>query len=326
MMNSDPDKWLLIINPISGTSNKRGLDKIVKEKMSRLGVTVDSQWTTSRGDATRLAKEAVSSGYGSILAAGGDGTVNEVATALIDTGATLGIIPCGSGNGLARHLEIPVDIDEALDIIAIRHVTRCDCGRVNDLPFFCTFGVGFDAAVSEKFAKEKHRGKLTYVKNTCREFLNYNAEEYTITTDDKILTEKAFLIAVCNASQYGNNAYIAPDASMTDGMLDITIVHEGNLLSTALVGIDLMAGNINHNTQISRLRVTKATISRASSGAAHIDGEPLMMPATMEVVCVGNSLRVYTPLLNHSVKPIFTPLQAMAKDLSLWVRKLGNHT
>lgn len=325
MMNSNPDRWLLIVNPISGTSNKRGLEKIVRDKMAPLGVTIEQAWTTSKGDATRLARKAVAEGYGSVIAAGGDGTVNETATALLDTGVTLGIIPCGSGNGLARHLEIPVDVDESLEIIALRHVTRCDSGRVNDLPFFCTFGLGFDATVSEKFAQEKHRGKLTYVKNTCREFLNYHSEEYTITANGQKLTEKAFLVAVCNASQYGNNAYIAPDASMTDGMLDITIVHDGNLLSTALVGVDLMTGNINNNTQITRLRAATATISRSAPGPAHIDGEPVTMAEKMDIMCLGNSLHVYTPLELHTVRPIITPLQAMAKDFSLWIKKLGGH-
>lgn len=307
MMNSNPDKWLLIINPISGTSNKRGLDKVVRERMAELGVTIDTVWTTARGDATRLAQRAIREGYGSVLAAGGDGTVNETATALLDTHVTLGIIPCGSGNGLARHLEIPVDVDESLNIIAMRHVTRCDSGLVNDRPFFCTFGVGFDATVSEKFAREKHRGKLTYVKNTYREFINYTPEEYIITVNGEKLTEKAFLIAVCNASQYGNNAYIAPEASMTDGMLDITIVHDGNLLSRALVGVDLMAGNIVHNTNITTIRTSELTISRASSGAAHIDGEPVVMPESMEIRCVGNSLHVYT-LSNFTECVLSSPL------------------
>ncbi len=319
-MTPDTDKWLMIINPISGTSDKRGLDQLALERFTSLGVHVDVVWTTCQGDATVQARRAVAEGYGSVIAAGGDGTINETALALLNTGVTLGVVPCGSGNGLARHLEIPVDVDESLDVIALRHVTRCDSGLVNEHPFFCTFGVGFDAAVSEKFASEKHRGKLTYLRSTFREFLTYAPEEYEIMANGEVLTQKAFLVAVCNASQYGNNAYIAPDASMTDGQLDITIVHSGNLLTTALVGVDLMSGNLNRNTLISRLKVPSAVITRRGEGPAHIDGEPLILPERLEVKCLSNSLCVYTPLETHPVRPIITPLHAMAKDLQIWFK------
>lgn len=319
-MTPDPDKWLLIINPISGTSDKRGLDKVAIERFAPLGVRVDVVWTTCQGDATAQARRAVAEGYGTVIAAGGDGTINETALALLNTGVTLGVVPCGSGNGLARHLEIPVDVDESLNVIALRHVTRCDSGMVNERPFFCTFGVGFDAAVSEKFANEKHRGKLTYLRSTFREYLNYAPEEYEIMANGEVLTQKAFLVAVCNASQYGNNAYIAPDASMTDGQLDITIVHSGNPLTTALVGVDLMSGNLNRNTLISRLRVPSAVITRRGGGPAHIDGEPITLPERLEVKCLSNSLHVYTPLETHPVRPIITPLNAMIKDLQIWFK------
>lgn len=319
-MTPDSDKWLLIINPISGTSDKQGLEQLALERFAPLGVHVDVAWTTGHGDATNLARRAVAEGYGSVIAAGGDGTINETAMALLNTGVTLGVVPCGSGNGLARHLEIPVDAEESLDVIALRHVTNCDSGMVNERPFFCTFGVGFDAAVSEKFATEKHRGKLTYLRNTFREFLNYAPEEYEIMANGEVLTQKAFLVAVCNASQYGNNAYIAPDASMTDGQLDITIVHSGNPLTTALVGVDLMSGNLNRNTLISRLRVPSAVITRRGGGPAHIDGEPITLPERLEVKCLNNSLQVYTPLEMHPVRPIITPLHAMVKDLQIWFK------
>ena len=212
----DSKRCLLIINPISGTNNKRGLDKIVKDKLADTGLQIEPVWTTARGDATRFAEKAVENGFHSVIAAGGDGTVNETAKALCGSETALGVIPCGSGNGLARHLEIPINIDASIDILRENHIISCDYGTANDMPFFCTFGMGFDAAVSKRFAEGKHRGFAKYIKSAFEEFRSFNSDEYIISANGKVLTEKAFVIAACNASQYGNNAYIAPQASMTD--------------------------------------------------------------------------------------------------------------
>ena len=162
---------LLIVNPISGTSRKEGLEEKVVSYLGLHGIEVTPRRTTCAGDATRLAREGVEEGFDMVIAAGGDGTVNETANALCDTGTAFGIIPCGSGNGLARHLGIPVDIRAALEIIAEGRTELCDHGVVNGLNFFCTFGMGFDATVSHKFAESKHRGKLTYISNTFREYI-----------------------------------------------------------------------------------------------------------------------------------------------------------
>ena len=263
---------LLIINPVSGTSRKEGLEERVAERLGREGIAVTTRRTASADDATTFAREAVDKGFDMVLAAGGDGTVNETANALCGTGVAFGIIPCGSGNGLARHLNIPVDVRAALEIIAEGRTEVCDHGDVNGRNFFCTFGVGFDAAVSHKFAESKRRGKLTYLSNTFREYITYRPDEYVISANGEVITERAFVVAVCNASQYGNNAYIAPQASITDGLLDVTIIHYGNLLSTALVGLDLMNGSIERNMLIHAFRASSLTIERKNPGPAHLDG------------------------------------------------------
>ncbi len=319
------NKCLLIINPISGTTNKRGLDKRVARRLESLGLEIETAWTTARGDATRLAGRAVAEGYHTVIAAGGDGTVNETARALCGSDVRLGIIPCGSGNGLARHLDIPIDIEGALDIIAADCPVACDYGTVNSQPFFCTFGVGFDAAVSHKFARQRRRGPLSYLHSTFREFVKYHADEYTISANGQLLTERAFLVAVCNASQYGNNAYIAPHASMTDGLLDVTIVHQGNPLTTALVGVDLLTGYIDRNILIHTFRTSAATISRTDKGPAHIDGEPLVLPETIEVACHPRQLTIYTNPNERPFRPILTPLSSMLRDFRLAAGRLFHH-
>lgn len=310
-------KLLLIINPISGTDNKEKIEPLVRKYLEPLGYKVRVDYTCARGDATRLAHWAVDNGYFGVIAAGGDGTVNETAIALCDTDTALAIIPCGSGNGLARHLGIPIDIADSIKIISEGHILACDYGSVNRRPFFCTFGVGFDAAVSETFAKQRRRGKFSYLKSAISEYVNYNPQVYTISANGHILTEKAFLIACCNASQYGNNAYIAPEASITDGLLDITIIHAGSPLDTAFVGVDLFTGYINSNTLIHSFRAPAAVIYRSAEGPVHLDGEPITMGDVMSIKCHHESLKIFTPKNQIEFRPIITPIENIMRDISL---------
>lgn len=316
----DHKRALLIINPISGTDDKHGLDQVVADA---LDVDLEVAWTKGRGDATRLAGEAVRRGFHSVFAAGGDGTVNETARALCGSPVALGILPCGSGNGLARHLGIPIDIADALRIISRDHIERCDYGMANGKPFFCTFGVGFDAAVSSKFAMAGRRGRLSYIRETFLEYLSYSPEIYSISAPEVgPITERAFLVAVCNASQYGNNAYIAPNASMTDGLLDVTIVHSGNPLTTAIVGLDLLTGFIGRNTQIHSFRTPALTITRHGDGPVHLDGEPMSMDRSISLECRPSSLSIYTPGINETFKPIITPMRAFMRDIHYAIRHI----
>lgn len=318
----DENRYLLIINPISGTGNKRGLAEYVAAHLGKAGISIDVAYTQGHGDATRFTLDAVSKGYAAVLAAGGDGTVNETARALCGTPTALGIIPSGSGNGLARHLGIPVDPAPAIDIILKGNIVDCDYGTANGEPFFCTFGVGFDAAVSEKFAKQKRRGKLSYIRSAISEYVSYNPQVYTISANGKILTQKAFIVACCNASQYGNNAYIAPTASITDGLLDITIVHAGTPLDTAMVGVDLFTGYINRNTMINTFRTPSAVIYRTGEGPAHLDGDPVTMDDIMTVKCHHNAIRIFTPADRGRFRPIITPVQSAMSDLGTAIGRL----
>ncbi len=315
-------KARLIINPVSGTHSKAGLAANVIDSLSPLGWDVETCYTRCGGDATRLAGDAVDKGYDAVFAAGGDGTVNETAAALCGSQTSLGIIPCGSGNGLARHLGIPVDAREGLKIIISEKPREIDYATVNDRKFFCTFGVGFDAAVSDTFARKKTRGKLTYLQSTFETYAHYEPELYTITANGQTMTEKAFLIAVCNASQYGNNAYIAPSADIDDGLLDVTVIHSGNPLSTALVGFDLLAGMIEHNVLIHQFRTSSLTIERSVKGMAHIDGEPLSMPPRLDIRCHPGQLKVFAPKDRKSIRPFITPAASMFEDFRLAVNRV----
>lgn len=321
-MEATNRRLLLIINPISGLGSKETFEPLVRKTLEPIGYEVKTVYTCARGDATRLARQAVKEGYYGVLAAGGDGTVNETARALCHTDTILGIIPCGSGNGLARHLGIPIDPASAVRIIAEGHVTESDFGAVNGRPFFCTFGVGFDAAVSSNFARQHRRGPLTYIRSTIAEYIKFHPQVYTVSANGHVLTEKAFLIAVCNASQYGNNAYIAPRATMTDGLLDITIIHAGNPLSTMLVGVDMLTGYTYRNALVDTIRVSSATIERKHPGPAHIDGEPVALGETLEVCCHPGQLWLYTNPDERPFRPIITPIASMIREARYSINRI----
>lgn len=329
MQSNDPGteargagRLMLIINPISGTGSKKGVAEMVRERMGALSLDVDVRVTGARGDATRLAQEAASEGYYGVLACGGDGTVNETARGLLGSDTALGILPAGSGNGLARHLGIPMDIPLALDVVSADNIVASDYGSVNGNPFFCTFGLGFDAAVTHRFARRKRRGLLSYAAASISEYVQYRPQVYTVSANGKILTEKAFLIAVCNASQYGNNAYIAPHASITDGLLDITIVHSGTPIDTAVMGMDIFTGYINKNTMVHSFRAPAVVIYRSQEGEAHIDGEPIILDSILDIKCRRGQLKIFTPDNRGDFKPIITPMKEMLRDARLGLHHL----
>lgn len=317
-------KIKVIVNPVSGTRSKRGVAAMIEKALSEHGFQTEICLTTCRGDATRLAREAVAQGCYGVLAVGGDGTVNETAAALCGSHTALGIIPLGSGNGLARHVGIPMDVKAALRVICRDAVRACDYATANGRPFFCTCGFGFDAAVTHRFSRQRRRGLTTYLKSTLEEFVGYKSEKYRITVDNyETFEQEAFVVACCNASQYGNNAYIAPHASITDGLLDLTVIHEGNPLSKVLVGVEMITGLIGNNAMIDTLRARKVLIEREADGPAHLDGEPLEMPAAIEVQIHPGGLYMFTndrktrflPLLSAIYKPVE---ELASKVRSIW--------
>lgn len=316
---------MVIINPVSGTRSKRGLDSLIEDRLARAGFATDLRFTTCRGDATRLALEAVEAGYYGVIAVGGDGTVNETARALCDSRLAMGIIPTGSGNGLARHLSIPMDIKGALRVISRDFIKACDYATANGRPFFCTCGFGFDAAVSHRFARQHRRGLTTYLKSAVEEFVHFKESAYNIAIDGKVPFEKdAFLVAVANASQYGNNAFIAPMASITDGKLDLVVVHKGNPLTKMLVGVELMTGTISNNAMVDVVKVEQVVIERPAAGEAHIDGEPIELPARIDIRVHPAELLMFVNKRKPRFRPLLTALAKPFEELGSRIRSLFN--
>ena len=283
---------VFIMNPISGTVKKAGIPEIIAETLDRERFDYRIAYTEYAGHAEVIARREVDTGTGIVVAVGGDGTVNEVGRALIHTPSALGIVPCGSGNGLARHLMLPMDIRKSIEVINRCEIRDVDYGTINGRPFFCTCGMGFDAFISKKFAEAGKRGKTTYIENVLKEGLSYKPETYFIEDEQGTTIHKAFLISCANASQYGNNAYIAPQASMTDGLLDVIIMEPFDMLEAPQVAIEMMNKTLDKNQKIKTFRTQHLHIRRKSDGWIHFDGDPFFASADVDIRLIHGGIRM----------------------------------
>ena len=283
---------VFIMNPISGTQNKAGIPELIESTLDHEKFSYELLMTEHAGHASELAQEAMERGEDIVVAIGGDGTVNEVARAIVHSQTALGIIPCGSGNGLARHLMIPMNIKRAIGIINRDEIHELDYGLINGHPFFCTCGMGFDAFVSQKFAEAGKRGPITYVENVLREGLKYEPETYEIQDEQGLTRAKAFLISCANASQYGNNAYIAPQASMSDGLLDVIIMEPFDVIEAPQISIEMFNKTLDKNSKIKTFRCQKLHIHRKQAGVIHFDGDPVMTDADVDIELKPKGIRV----------------------------------
>lgn len=326
-------KVVFILNPISGTINKAGIPDLIEERLDKDKFDYRIAETQHAGHATDLAREAVEEGVDLVVAVGGDGTVNEVGRSLINTKSALGILPCGSGNGLARHLNLPMNLKKCIDIINCYDVKALDYGIINDHPFFCTCGMGFDAFISMKFAEAGKRGPITYMQKVLEEGLSYEPETYVIEDEDGTHRYKAFLVSAANASQYGNNAYIAPQASMSDGLLDIIIMEPFDLIEAPQVAIELFNKTLDKNLKIKTFRAKHIHIRRKKEGVIHYDGDPITSDADVDISVVPKGINIVVNpkggkdcrqpnMLQTAFSEIFYNIDLMRQDLTKQSRKV----
>lgn len=285
-------KIAFIINPISGTAHKEDLSSLIQKGLDMHLFDPEIIFTEYRGHGTELAKEFVAKGFKYIVAVGGDGTVNEVGSALIHTDCFLGIIPMGSGNGLARHLGIPMNLTKAIANLNQSEPISMDYGVVNGHPFFCTCGTGFDAYVSTEFAKGKKRGIMSYIEKIITGYFTYKSQNYHLLGNDIDLKGKAFVLTFANASQWGNNAYIAPQASVQDGQIDISILSNFPIIAIPTLALQLFAKTIDKDLFMTTLRSSEITLLREESGPFHYDGEPYEEGTEIQVKAVHDGLKV----------------------------------
>lgn len=277
---------LFIVNPISGKGRKARIIAHLKEK----GMKV--VYTEYAGHAEVLSREAAER---IIVAVGGDGTVNEVARGIVGTDKVLGIIPCGSGDGLALHLGISRHYRQALKTILKGDIQKIDSGLINDKPFFSVCGTGFDAVVSERFAKSGKRGLKNYIKLGLKTWMDYTPENYKIEIDGNAFEIEASLLTIGNSSQWGNNAKIAPLADISDGMLDMTAVDRFSAIEMPALAFQLMTGQLDKNSRVHCYRGRHIKISRPSEGPAHADGDWFSAGTELDIRILPQSLNVLVP-------------------------------
>ncbi len=277
---------LFIVNPISGKGRKKRLIA----SLIKAGYKVAC--SEYAGHAEQLAREATEQ---VVVAVGGDGTVNEVARGLIGTGKTLGILPCGSGDGLARHLGISHQYNKALKIITNGKTSALDAGMIDERYFFSVCGVGFDAIVSERFAKCGKRGMTTYIREGLKTLRIYAPEKYTIEIDGQIIENEAIIITVGNSNQWGNGAKITPLADSSDGILDITVVEGFNAIELPWLAGRLMTGSAHKSRRVHTYRGKHIVLKRPGVGPAQADGDWFEAGRTIEIKVIPHALKVLVP-------------------------------
>lgn len=321
------------MNPLSGTSDKKDIPYLIEELLDKDQFDYSIRETEYAGHAYEIAKESKEQGIDIVVAVGGDGTVNEVGRALVHSNTALGIIPAGSGNGLARHLLIPMKIKGAIQVLNDCEITDLDYGIINEHPFFCTCGVGFDAFISEKFAEAGKRGPITYLENILKEGLKYEPETYEIEAENGTIKKKAFLISCANASQYGNNAYIAPQASMSDGMIDVIIMEPFDALEASQISIEMFNKTLDKNNKIKTFRSKEIKIYRKAPGVIHYDGDPVETGKEIVVTLKEKGIKILTnPKADRSLRQpnqiqnaaaeLFSELTQIREDVTKQTRNI----
>lgn len=326
-------KAVFIINPISGTRSKDELPELIDRLLDKSKFEYRICLTRYAGHASEIARDCVNQHVDVVVAVGGDGTVNEVARSVAHSETALAIIPCGSGNGLARHLCLPMDPEESIRIINQYHVEALDYGIINGLPFFCTCGVGFDAFISLKFAEAGKRGPMTYIENVLKEGLKYKPETYEVEDETGAYRYKAFLIACANASQYGNNAYIAPGATMKDGQMDVIVMEPFSAFEAPQIAADLFMRTLGNNSKIKTFRTNRLHIRRATPGAIHYDGDPIVTGTDIDVHMEPGGIRIVTNseatedcaqpnFLLNAFSDLFNNINAIREDIEKGGRRI----
>lgn len=285
-----------IINPVSGTGKWKGVEDNIKKYLHPSLIPI-IHYTKYHGHATIIAEDATEN-CSVIIAVGGDGIVNEAAAGILSTSAGLGIIPAGSGNAVANHFTIPHEQKEAIECINKMHFSTVDTALVNGLPFIAIAGTGFDAEVADMFAKSKRRGFFSYLYLSAKKYFTYKPSEYIITVDGKEYRKKAFVISVANSSQYGNNAYIAPEASTKDGLLDVSIIKPFSVPVGVILMWRLFRKTLHHSPYVEIIRGKNIVIRKAKQGeklCLHYDGEPGGVVDSMKIAVQPRSLRILTP-------------------------------
>jgi diacylglycerol kinase (ATP) len=284
-------KALFIINPISGGKKKDEVPALIKKHLDSSIFDYEIIYSTIERPISEISREGIET-FDVIIAVGGDGTVNETASAIAGTDKTLGIIPFGSGNGLARFLNIPLNTIKAIKNINTGRTEAIDSGKINNQWFFNMAGMGFDAHISEVFSHGKTRGFRAYFKSSVQEISNYKSESYQIEIDGNHYDREAFMLSFANSSQYGNNAHVSPKASLHDGLIDVCIIKPFPVYRLPEMGLRMLTKTSESSKFVEIIRGKHVKVKRSKPGPVHLDGEPQILGTDAEIKMVPNSLKV----------------------------------
>lgn len=264
---------VFIVNPKSGTDRVKAIQDAIDATLDRQQYTYELQQTRYAKHGTELAREAAAAGAYGVVAVGGDGSVNDIVAGLLGTKTVLGIIPKGSGNGMARTMNIPLKVEDAIGVINRGRTDKMDIGYANDHPFISNAGVGFDALIAKKFAKSVRRGMMVYSWLVTKYLWLYNEWDWRITIDGKEIRERAFLVNVANGQQFGYNFRIAPEASWTDGLLDVVVIRKFPKILGGMLALRAMKGNILKSPFVKHYRAKEVEIVHPDLKLMQTDGD-----------------------------------------------------
>lgn len=265
-------KILFIVNPISGIGRQKKIEQLIDLNLNKERFVPEICYTQYAGHAIEIARQAVGN-YDIVTAIGGDGSINETASQLVGTETALAVIPCGSGNGFARTLNIPLKPEEAVKHLNTADLKTIDTCTVNDKFFISIAGTGFDSVVAAKYEQMPGRGFKTYFKAGFGSFFKYQQDEYTLLYNGIERKERAFLITACNSTQYGYNFRIAPQAVLDDGLIDVAIVRRPPIWRIPYTAAGIMLGRAHKSKYIDIVRCPSITIKGSTSGYINLDGE-----------------------------------------------------
>ena len=282
-------KIRFIINPISGTGKQKGIENYIAKHLDNYEIF----YTKKAGDACQLSKEAVVDNIDAVIAVGGDGTINECLTGLVDTNTALGVIPCGSGNGFAYHIGMKRKIEQAIIQLKDTKIETIDSCTANGAPFVNVSGIGFDAHIANLFAALKVRGLINYMQVIFKE-LSYKPQEYTIKYKGIERKVTAYMISCFNASQYGNNAIISPMSDIKDGLIDFVIVNSFPRWKIPVFLLKVATGKAHLSKYVEIIKCKQMQIS-AKNTLLHLDGEPYKTNNPVEINLFPKSLKILMP-------------------------------
>jgi len=284
-------KICVIVNPISGKGKNRFLAEKIQSAFDADQYETELLFSQAPHHSTELARQAVAKKADVVVAVGGDGSINEIGQGLIGSQTALAIIPTGAGNGLARHLKIPRDLNKALNVVKQGHLATIDAVQLNDRFFFTAAGIGFDAEIGWAFSKFGHRGFFSYLLVTLREFLRHRPSVYELSIDGTKLSREAFLISFANGSQFGNGAVIAPNAQIDDGSVDVVILKKFPLFAAPRLAYQLFNRTIDRSKYVEVFQAKNISLNQPIL-KWHVDGEPVLFQGNMQVSVIPSALKV----------------------------------